>query len=116
MRSNILMFGWNRSTPGREMVSAQHFQEFVEYLGAQKRSGQIDSFDAVMLEAHGGQLNGFFLIRGAPAKLTELTASTEWTRHQTRAILHLDGSSVVRGITGEAIDEQMKEWVSAIPK
>lgn len=116
MRPNLLIFGWNRSVPGRELVSAQHFQEFVEYLGAQKRSGQIESFDAVLLEPHGGDLNGLFLIRAEPAKLTQLTESPEWTRHQTRAILHLEGAGSVRGITGDAVNEQMKEWASAIPK
>ena len=33
MRSNTIFFGWNRSIPGWERTSAEHFQEFVQYLG-----------------------------------------------------------------------------------
>jgi hypothetical protein len=33
--SNAIFFGWNRSMPGRERLSAQHFDEFVAYLTAE---------------------------------------------------------------------------------
>jgi hypothetical protein len=29
MNSNVIFFGWNRSIPGRERLSAAHFSEFV---------------------------------------------------------------------------------------
>lgn len=116
MGTNVIMFGWNRSLPGREMVSAQHFQEFQEYLGTQVRSGLIEAVDTVILEPHGGTLNGMILIRGETAKLAQLTASAEWSQHQTRAILHLDGACSVRGFTGAAVGERMEQWIKAIPK
>ena len=28
MSSNVIFFGWNRSIPGRERLSAEHFGEF----------------------------------------------------------------------------------------
>lgn len=116
MNSNVVMFGWNRSLPGREAMSGQHFQEFLEYLGAQQKSGVIESFDVVFLEPHGGNLNGLMLIRGEPAKLTQLTGSSEWARHQIRAILHLDGATSVRGFTGAAVGERMEQWMKEIPR
>ena len=39
MASNVILFGWNRSIPGREKVSAQHFGEFVQYLGGLQQKG-----------------------------------------------------------------------------
>lgn len=116
MSSNVVMFGWNRSIPGREMTSAQHFQEFQEFLGAQQRAGSIESFEAVILEVHGGSLNGFFLIHGEPAKLQQLTSGAEWRRHQMRAMLHLEGSTSIRGYTGAAVAERMQEWAALIPR
>jgi hypothetical protein len=116
MGSNAIMFSWNRSVPGREQISGQHFQEFVEYLGVQKRNGAVESFDIVLLEPHGGTVNGLFLIRGEPAKLTELTGSPDWVRHQVRAVLHLDGASSVRGFTGAAVAERMEQWMKEIPR
>jgi hypothetical protein len=116
MGPNVIMFGWNRAVPGREAMSAQHFQEFVEYLSVQKKEGLIESFDTIFLEPHGGTTNGQFLLHGEPAKLNELTASPEWTRHQVRALLHLDGSSCVRGFTGALVPERMEQWMKEIPR
>lgn len=116
MGPNVIMFGWNRPLPGREAISGLHFQEFSEYLSVQKRNGLVESFDTVFLEPHGGSLNGLFLIRGEPAKLTQLTGSHDWVRHQTRAMHHLDGSTSVRGYAGAAIPERMEQWMKEIPK
>lgn len=116
MNANVIVSAWNRSLPGREHLSAQHFQEFSEYLGALKRNGTIESFEVVFLEPHGGALNGFFLIRGQPAKLTELTGTEEWVRHQIRSLLHLEGFASLRGHTGAAIAERMAIWSSLLPK
>jgi len=45
MSSNVLFFGWNRSVPGRERMSAEHFQSFGEYLTAQQRRRLIEKAD-----------------------------------------------------------------------
>jgi hypothetical protein len=116
MSPNVLFFGWNRSMTGRESLSAQHFKDFSEYLAAQKSQGAIDSFEAVLLEPTGGNLNGFFLIRGASDQLNKLTASPEWSQHITRAILHLDQPIVTRGVNGSALMEQMGMWMKTIPQ
>ena len=115
MGSNVMLFGWNRSVPGREKVSAQHFEEFVKYLGAQQQKGAIQTFDVVFLDPHGGDLNGFFLIKGDSAKLDALVSTSEWISHITRAALHLDGSGVIRGVTGDEIIGRMALWTSLIP-
>src|SRR6185369_517107 len=87
MSSNVVFFGWNRSIPGREQMSAQHFQAFTEYLAAQQRSGVIQSFEPVFLTPHGGDLGGFILIRGDNAKLDALLATNEWVEHTLRATM-----------------------------
>lgn len=115
MFTNAIHFGWNRSIPGRENISAQHFQEFVQYLGGEQKKGSITSFDIVFLNPHGGDLNGFFLIRGDGAKLAKLAQSKEWQTHMMRAAMHLEGSGAVFGATGDAIMERMKLWTSLIP-
>ncbi len=116
MRSNCLMFGWNRAVPGRESTSGQLFQAFVEYLTAQQRAGGIESFEVVLLEPRGSSLNGFFLIRGEADKLHAMTTSEDWMRQQTRAILNLQDISVARGATGALVGERMKMWMEEIPR
>ena len=76
---------------------------------------QIQSFEAVFLDPHGGDLNGFFLIRGEPAKLDTVIASDAWHTHLTRGGLHLDGLGVIRGATGELVMERMALWSKLIP-
>jgi hypothetical protein len=113
--SGVILFGWNRSIPGREKVSAGHFDEFVSYLGGLQQKGAIQTFDVVFLDAHGGDLNGFFLIRGDSAKLDTLVSSTEWIAHSIRASLHLEGLGIIRGVTGDEIMNRMAIWTSATP-
>ena len=115
MASNIMLFGWNRSIPGREKIGAQHFEEFVKYLDALHQTGAIQGFEIVFLDPHGGDLNGFFLIRGDSAELDALISSSEWIAHITRAALHLDGAGVIRGVTGNEVMERMALWTSLIP-
>ena len=110
MKSNAIFFAWDRSIPGREQTSAEHFQEFVSYLNEQEQQGNIDSFTTVFLNAHGGDLNGFFLIQGNSEALDKLTESEDWMRHMMRANLHLQGSGAVRGATGQRVMERMNSW------
>jgi hypothetical protein len=116
MSSNAIVFGWNRSLPGREQLSGKHFQDFMAYLQAQKAASRIESFDPVLLEPHGGSVNGFFLIRGTSAQLTAMTDSPEWVQHQIRAELHLEGAGIWRAVVGAAVSERMGMWMQAIPK
>lgn len=115
MTSNVILFGWNRPLPGRENLSAAHFGDFVNYLEGLKASGAIESYEVVFLDSHGGDLNGFFLIRAAPAKLDAMMSSTDWLTHMTRAAFHLDGSGAVRGSTGDNTLQRMTLWTGLIP-
>ena len=115
MDSSVILFGWNRSIPGREKVSAAHFDEFVKYLGGLQQKGAIGAFDVVFLDVHGGDLNGFFMIRGESGKLDMLVSTSDWVTHITRASLHLEGSGVIRGVTGDEVMKRMAIWTNAIP-
>jgi hypothetical protein len=115
MGSNAIFFAWNRSIPGREHLSAEHFQAFIDYLGTLKQQGTIQAFDTVFLDYHGGDMNGFFLIKGESGRLDALVASKEWVTHMIRAGMHLQGSGAVRGATGELVVERMGLWTSMIP-
>lgn len=115
MSSNVFLFGWDRSIPGREKISATHFDEFVKYLGGLQQKGTIQEFDVVFLDSHGGDLNGFFLIKGEPSKLDALVSTTDWVTHITRAQFHLEGVGAIRGVTGEEVMNRMAIWKSAIP-
>jgi hypothetical protein len=115
MANNVILMGWNRPLPGREPISGQHFQDLVEFLGGLQQNGKIESFEPVFLNPHGGDLNGFFLIRGTSYQIAELLNSAEWTTHMTRASLHLDGAGAIPGVNGEMLMARMAEWEGLIP-
>ncbi len=113
---NCIFFGWNDPIPGREPISAEHFQDFIIYVDALQRSGTITSYDSVFLNHHGGNLNGFFLIKGEPAKLAELMVSEAWEDHMLRATFHLQSPGWVGGFTGDLIPPRFAKWQSMMPK
>jgi len=115
MKSNVVFFAWNRSLPGREHLSREHFDEFNHYLAGMQQENMISSFEVVFLDFHGGDLNGFFLIRGENRKLDDLLASESWQTHMIRAALHLQGSGAVRGVAGDQVMERMRIWTNNIP-
>ncbi|MCB1955304.1 MAG: hypothetical protein KDG55_06485 [Rhodocyclaceae bacterium] len=115
MASNTLFFAWNRPIPGRERLSQAHFTDMNGYLTGLRNEGAIDGYETVLLDVHGGDLNGFFLIRGEPGKLDALQGSEAWQHHMTRATLHLLGAGAVRGVSGAAIGERMARWASLLP-
>lgn len=115
MNTNVILFGWNRSIPGREQESSSHFRDFNQYLTGQQESGAIDSYQVVFLDNHGGDLNGFFLIHGSGDQLNQLKNTDEWQRHVIRAALHLSNFGVVSGATGEMVMKRMGMWNELIP-
>jgi hypothetical protein len=116
MAANALFFGWTRSIPGREKISAEHFQQFSGYLEGLKSNGTITSYDPVFLRPHGGDLTGFFLIKGDSQKLHALSETSEWMDHMIRATHHLDGMGCVFADTGSEVPTRMAQWSKAIPR
>ncbi|MDX1613290.1 MAG: hypothetical protein R3300_03210 [Candidatus Promineifilaceae bacterium] len=114
MSTHVIFFGWNRPVPGREQQAGDHFQEFIQYLSGLQQSGAIDSFEPVLLSLHGGDLNGFFLIRGTRQQLVDLEGTDDWLAHSTRAGLHSSGVGVVQGVTGEGVMQWMELWQGLI--
>ena len=110
MGSNVMLFGWNRSIPGREEESGNHFDEFNGYLTALSEGDAIDNYQVIFLDNHGGDLNGFFLIYASNEKLDALCANEQWSRHVMRASLHLLNFGVVRGVANEAVMGRMELW------
>jgi hypothetical protein len=110
MSGNVIFMGWNRPVIGREAQGSELFQEFLQYLGGLQQAGTIESFEPVFLNAHGGDMNGFFLIRGESTKLDALESNEEWLTYMTRAGFSMAGLGVVRGVTGEMLMEQMNLW------
>ena len=69
----------------------------------------------VLLEPHGGDLGGFFLIRGSREQLDRLRADEEFRRISARAGLVVDGFGVVdAGVEAQLslYEQQVQEQLS----
>lgn len=103
MADGILFIGWGTPVRGREERAQEVFQESVEYWGRLQGDGEIESFQVALLDAHGGDLNGFAILHGDPGKLDEVRRSDEFQRLITRANLIVDSLGAVSGVTGGAL-------------
>ena len=65
----------------------------------------------MLLRPHGGDLGGFFLIRGEGAALAQMTASDEFQRLVTRAQTIVEHFGVVEGLMGQALQGQMQSFL-----
>jgi len=109
-----LFVGWGSVVRGRESQSLELFNEFLGYCGGLLEDGEIESFEPVFLEPHGGDLAGFVLIRGDADRLHSIRMSEEWIRHATRGGLMTENFGVVNASMGERLERQMGVYVGEI--
>ena len=110
MADSVLFIGWNRSVKGREQQAMQLFQKVVEFYGKLQADGRIESFEPVLLSAHGGDLNGFFLLRGEAEKLGEVQRDETFVDLTIEAGYCLEGVGVVPGYIGEGLTDTFSRW------
>lgn len=108
-----LFIGFGAPVRGREQKSSAVFSEAVELWTRLQESGEVESWDAVFLEPHGGDLGGFFLVWGEQEAIAGIRASDEFTRLNTRAGLIVENFGVVGAQRGAQIQEQMGTFLEA---
>ena len=110
MADRVLFIGWNRSVPGREQQAMQLFQKVVEFYGKLQAEGRIESFEPVILSAHGGDLNGFFLLKGEAEKLRDVRRDVTFLDLTIEAGYCLEGVGVIPGVIGEGLTDSFSRW------
>jgi hypothetical protein len=114
MADAAIFIGWGTPVRGREARAVQVFNESVQYWTGLEEQGQIESFEVVLLEAHGGDLNGFALLRGSREQLAQVRYSEEFLRHVARAQLIVENLGVVNGALGQNLSDQMALYQSQV--
>ncbi len=107
MAGEALFIGWGAVVRGREKQALQVFQESMEYYGKLQQDGRIEGFDVLLLAPHGGDLNGFVILRGNRQGLAEIRFSDEFERLLARAGAIIDNLGVVPAYSGETLTQQM---------
>lgn len=106
--------GWGPPVRGREEKGLEVFNEAVGYYGRQQESGGIESFEVVLLQPHGGDLNGFILVRGSEEQMAAISADEEFVRLNTRASQVVERFGVVPASLGEGVSQAISLYREAI--
>ncbi len=115
--TNTVIVGWNRAIVGRENVAAELFASTVAYWERLQRAGTITSWEPMFLEAHGGDLNGMFILRGNATKLDSLRHEGEFIDLILRAQHCLENVGVIGAWSGmPVIQDMMGRWTKQIPR
>jgi hypothetical protein len=116
MADSGLFIGFGLPVRGRERKATKVFNEVFEYCARLQQGGEIESFEPVLLEPHGGELGGFFLLRGDQDKLARIRGGAEFERLIVRGELIAENVGVVGAFLGERLmgqisllDQQVEE-------
>jgi len=109
-----LFIGWGGVARGREQEAVELFNEIVGYYKRLEEDGEIESFEPVFLEPHGGDLTGFVLLRGEAEKLATIRVSDEFTQFTIRAALVVDNFGVVGADLAERLQRQMAFYMEQV--
>jgi hypothetical protein len=109
-----LFIGWGQVVRGREKRAVQVFNESVEYWGGLQGDGKIEDFEVALLTPHGGDLQGFALLRGSEEQVNALLTDEEFQRRVIRADQIIESQGVVTATLGEGIGRAMAQYQGEI--
>jgi hypothetical protein len=109
-----VFIGWGAPVRGREAKSLEVLEESVAYWGRLEQEGQIESFEVVLLYPHGGDLDGFALLRGSGEQLDAMRASEDFNRLVARAGLVVDRLGIVSVALGDSLGPQVQLYRQAV--
>jgi hypothetical protein len=109
-----LFIGWGAPVRGREAKGLEVFSEALGYYGRLQQEGVIEGFETALLEPHGGDMQGFVLLRGSQERLAQLRVDDEFVRLSTRASLVVEGVGVVGAALGDGLEQAIGTYREAI--
>ena len=114
MAQEALFIGWGAPVRGRETKGIELYRAGLEYFGRLEQDGRIEAMDAVILAAHGGDLYGFWLLRGSYEQFGELRADMEFIRFVTRLGVTNERVGVVRAWVGDGAEGVLSLYEEAV--
>src|SRR4051812_46453151 len=114
MADRALFVGFGQPVRGREERAVEVFGEFVGMFGRMQSDGRIGSMDVALLDPHGGDLGGFFMVHGTEEQCSALSLDQEFRNACTDAGLIVDNFGVVPAVTGQAVGEEMAMYTAAV--
>ena len=114
MADAAIVIRWNRVVPGREQQGLSIFGQSLEYYGSLQSEGAIESFEPVIFNPSGGDLNGIILIRGSLDQLDALKREDRFIDLNMRAAHVCEGLGVIDAYLEGALQKRMANWTQII--
>ena len=116
MADRAMFVGFGQPVRGREERAVDVFDEFVGLCGRMQTDGRIEDMDVTLLDPHGGDLGGFFMLRGSADQCSALSMDEEFRRACIDASLIVENFGVVPAAVGTAVGEEMGMYAEAVRK
>src|SRR5438552_18598173 len=113
MTDSALFIRWGATAGGRERQSVELFAESLRYLTGLVEQGRVASVEPFFLEPHGGDLEGFFVVRGDQEELNRIRTGDEFQRLAVKAQVLVQAFGVVGAVTGERLNKHMAWFAEA---
>jgi hypothetical protein len=114
MADRMLFVGWGATIAGREERALEVFNESIGFYGRCQQEGRIEGFDVILLEPHGGGLQGYVELHGSADQLSALREAEDFQRLLTDASLIVAELGVVSGFANEGVARQVGIYRDAI--
>src|SRR3954447_4438829 len=106
MADRALFVGFGAPVRGREERAVEVFGEFVGMFGRMQSDGRIAGMDVALLDPHGGDLGGFFMVHGSESQCAALPSDEEFRRASIDATLIVENFGVVPAVTGDGVGRE----------
>jgi hypothetical protein len=116
MTDRALFVGFGAPVRGREERAIEVFGEFIQMFSRMQADGRLESMDVALLDPHGGELGGFFMVHGSAEQCAALGEDEEFRRAVIDAGLIVDNFGVVAAATGERVGQDMAMYAEAVAK
>ncbi|WP_156028038.1 hypothetical protein [Candidatus Solirubrobacter pratensis] len=116
MADRALFIGFGAPVRGREERAVEVFNEVVDMFGRMRSDGRIEGMEVALLDPHGGDLGGFFMVHGSADQCAALQNDEEFRRATIDASLIVENFGVVPAVVGEGVGRQMAMYSEAVKK
>src|ERR1041385_1420749 len=114
MTDRAVFVGFGAPVRGREERAVEVFGQFVEMFGRMQSDGRIAGTDVTLLDPHGGDLGGFFMVHASESQCAALTNDEGFGRASSDAAFIVDNFGVVPAVTGDGVGRQMAMYSEAV--
>jgi hypothetical protein len=110
MAKGAIFIGWGEPFPTYREKALKVFGEAMQFNKRLQQQGEIESFEPVVLDYHGGDLSGFVLIRGDRDKLSRLRSNPEFMSLIVKCALVVKDVGVIDAFSGDGAEARFADY------